>query len=54
MVSHRDPYLVLYYSIYIYVSYSIFFENLEIARYADDTTIYMISEKKKKSQSLEH
>ena len=27
MVSHRDPYLVLYYSIYIYVTYSIFWKT---------------------------
>ena len=30
-----------------------FLEDLDIASYADDTTIYMVSEKKK-SQSLEH
>ena len=27
MVSHRDPYLVLYYSIYIYMTYSIFWKT---------------------------
>ena len=27
MVSHRDPYSVLYYSIYIYVTYSIFWKT---------------------------
>ena len=46
MVPHKDPYSVLYYSIYIYVTYSIFFEDLDIASYANDTTIYTVNEKK--------
>ena len=46
MVSHRDPYSVLYYSIYIYVTYSIFLEDLDIASYADDTTTYSVNNKK--------
>ena len=45
MVSHRDPYSVLYYSIYIYVTYSIFLEDLDIASYADTTT-YSVNNKK--------
>ena len=47
MVSHRDPYSVLYYSIYIYVTYSIFLEDLDIASYANDTTIYIVNKQTK-------
>ena len=48
MVFHRDPYSVLYYSIYIYVAdfCNLFLEDLGIASYADDTTIYMVNEEK--------
>ena len=42
MVSHKDPYSVLYYSIYIFY----FLEDLDIASYADDTTIYTVNEKR--------
>ena len=45
MVPHRDPYLVLYYSIHL-CDLFYFLEDLDIASYADDTTIYTVSEKK--------
>ena len=49
MVSHRDPYSVLSLS-YIHLCELFYFlEDLDIASYADDTTIYMVSEKKKES-----
>ena len=44
MVSHRDPYSVLYYSIYIHVTYSIFGETW--TSYADNTTIYAVNKNK--------
>ena len=43
MVSHRDPYSVLYYSI---CDLFYFLEASDIASYVDDTTIYTVSEKK--------
>ena len=46
MVSHMDPYSVLYYPLYILLDLFYFLEDLGIASYADDTTIYTVSEKK--------
>ena len=52
MVSHRDPYSVLHYSIYIYVSYSIFqkIQTLQAMR----MILQFIWQAKKKSQLLVH
>ena len=52
MVSHRDPYSVLCYPLYILLDLLYFLEDLDIASDADDTTIYTVSEKK--SQPSEH
>ena len=53
MVSHRDPYLVLYYIFNIHLCDLFYFlEDLGIVRYVDDTTIFVVGEKK--SQSLVH
>ena len=55
MVSHRDPYCVLYQLLNMYLRDIFYFsEDLGIASYADDTTIYTVNETKKKNQSLVH
>ena len=45
MLSQRDPYLALHYNIHLCDLFYLL-EDLDIASYADDTTIYMVSEKK--------
>ena len=45
MMSQRDPSSVFYYSIYL-CDLFYFMEDLDIASYANDTTIYLVNEKK--------
>ena len=46
MVFHKDLFSVHYYSIYVYETFIYFLEDLDIASYADDTTIYTVKENK--------
>ena len=45
MVFHKDLFSVHYYSIYIYVTFYLL-EDLDIASYADYTTLYTVKENK--------
>ena len=46
MAFHKDLFLVCNYSTYIYVTFFYVLQDLDIASYTDNTTIYTVKENK--------